>query len=109
MAKIEVKRTTAGNEAREETLDLQSLDSNALTGLSFFCERNQAWNQTQFLILAPLCCLGTIFFSTMRMGGKQLHMLLACTQENLQLLPPQLPAAQNPYPRRAKDLPVLFV
>lgn len=48
MAKIEVKRTRAGNEAREETLDLQSLDSNALTGLSFLRERNQAWNQTQF-------------------------------------------------------------
>lgn len=41
MAKIEVKRTTAGNEAREETLDLQSLDSNALTGLSFFVKETR--------------------------------------------------------------------
>lgn len=48
MAKIEVKRTRAGNEAREETLDLQSSDSDAFTELSFLCERNQAWNQTQF-------------------------------------------------------------
>lgn len=48
MAKIEVKRTRAGNEAREETLDLQSSDSDALTVLSFLHERNQAWNQTQF-------------------------------------------------------------
>ena len=45
----------------------------------------------------------------MRMRGKQLHMMLARTQEKLQLLPSPLPAAQSPYPCRAKDLPVIFV